>query len=288
MTSPWQVEELDLDAYLRRVGAPARPVSRAALDELHTAHVRSFPFENIDILLGQHRGVALPEIAAKFVERGRGGYCFEHSSLFAAVLERLGYDVRRQLGRVGDPLQAPRTHLVVIVTLEGEELLCDPGFGMSIVRPIPLQDGAEDDQDGWRYRVVRRDFDGPAAAGGPTWELHRLRESGWELMHTTDSLPVRPIDVVMGHHHTSTFPGSHFTTGLSLARHGDGRHTTVTLDAVTIRRPGEPTEHRPQRPGELVALLPELGVTLSDEETGRLLTRLTELGWQDPAAAQVS
>lgn len=33
-----------------------------------------------------------------------------------------------------------------------------------------------------------------------TWGLHRLREGGWELAHTTDELPVRPVDVVIGHH----------------------------------------------------------------------------------------
>ena len=40
----------------------------------------------------------------KFVGRGRGGYCFEHGALFAAALERLGYD--RSFERV--PASSPR------------------------------------------------------------------------------------------------------------------------------------------------------------------------------------
>ena len=40
-----------------------------------------------------------------------------------------------------------------MVTLDGERLLADPGFGMSVLRPIPLADGAEDDHGGWRYRL---------------------------------------------------------------------------------------------------------------------------------------
>ncbi len=91
----------------------------------------------------------LDAVQEKFVGRGRGGYCFEHAVLFAAAVERLGYDVERRLGRVGDPA-APRTHCVVAVTIDAERLLADPGFGMSVLRPIPLADGAEDDYGGWR------------------------------------------------------------------------------------------------------------------------------------------
>ena len=114
----WQVRDLDVDAYLRRVGVDVQELSVVALGELHEAHVRTFTFDNIDVLLEQHGGVGLPAIAEKFLGRGRGGYCFEHSSLFAAVLERLGYDVRRQLGRVDNPdAVAARTHMTVGVRL---------------------------------------------------------------------------------------------------------------------------------------------------------------------------
>src|SRR5262245_46201614 len=102
-TDHWQVDLLDLDGYLKRLGVSVREPSRMALDELHEAHVRAFTFDNIDVLLGQHRGVSLDDIQHKFVGRGRGGYCFEHATIVAAALERLGYQVQRRLGRVGDP-----------------------------------------------------------------------------------------------------------------------------------------------------------------------------------------
>jgi N-hydroxyarylamine O-acetyltransferase len=263
----WQIDALDLDGYLTRIDVAGGPPSREALDELHEAHVRTFTFDNIDVLLGTHPGVTLEAVQDKFVTRGRGGYCFEHATLFAAVLERLGYEVRRLLGRVGSPTLSPRTHCVVEVSLDGERLLADPGFGMSVMRPIPLFDGAEDDHHGWRYQVRRAD----RSVAGMGWELHRLREKGWELMHTTDELPVQPVDVTMGHHFTSTYPATHFRHGLMLSRHGDGRHTTVSTDAVTIRRPGEPTEHRDLEDGELEQLLDELAVPLTPEERSRLL-----------------
>jgi N-hydroxyarylamine O-acetyltransferase len=274
---PWQIDALDLDAYLKRVGVAAGEPTRETLDALHEAHVRTFTFDNIDVLLGTHPGVTLDAVQAKFVTRGRGGYCFEHATLFGAVLERLGYDVRRRLGRVGPPTSSPRTHCVVEVTLDGERLLADPGFGMSVLRPIPMQDGAEDDFRGWPHQLRRAD---PAVAG-PGWELYRRRQGGWELMHTTDELPVQPVDVTMGHHFTSTYPTTHFKHGLMLTRHSadqaDGRHVAVTADTVTVRRPGEPTEHRPLRDGELEELLHELEVPLTSDEETRLLEVVAKL-----------
>ncbi|UMG94830.1 arylamine N-acetyltransferase [Nocardioides sp. TF02-7] len=221
------------------------------------------------MLLEQHPGVGLDAVDAKFVGRGRGGYCFEHATIFAAALERLGYDVTRRLGRVGDPAagtQQGRTHMTVEVRLDGRRLLCDPGFGMSLLRPAPLADGAESDQRGWPYRVRRNDTGG--------WELHRHREAGWELTHTTDELPVLPVDVVIGHHYTSTFPASHFRHGLMLTRHLPGQHVSLTGTTITVRRPGRATEHRELADGELLARVRELGAGLTPQEEQRLVDRL--------------
>jgi N-hydroxyarylamine O-acetyltransferase len=269
--NPWQVDRLDLDAYLARVGAVAAPPSRAALDALHEAHVRAFTFDNIDVLLDQHPGVGLDAVQGKFVARGRGGYCFEHGVLFAAALERLGYDVERRLGRVGDPA-APRTHCVVVVTLDGERLLADPGFGMSVLRPIPLVDGAEDDHGGWHYRLREVPL-----GGGRSWAMERWRDEHWELMHSHDELPVRPVDLVTGHHFTSTYPPIHFRNMLMLTKHLPDRHVSLTHETVTVRRPGRPTEHRKMHDGELADLLDELAVPLNADEREALLTRVSGL-----------
>lgn len=272
----WGVDRLDLDAYLARIGVAARPPSREALDEIHEAHVRTFTFDNVDVLLDTHRGVDLDVVQAKFVGRGRGGYCFEHGTLLAAALERLGYTVERRLGRVGDPPTTGRTHCVVVVTLDGQRLLADPGFGLSLLRPIPLEDGAQDDYGGWAYQVrsVR-------LGSGRGWALYRQRQSGWELMHCHDELPVYPSDLVVGHHFTSTYPESHFRNALILAQHDPGRHTTVTDSSVTIRRPGQPTEHREISVLEAIDLLRELAVPFTEDELLRLTDKLLTLRGKD-------
>jgi N-hydroxyarylamine O-acetyltransferase len=268
----WQIDRLDLDAYLTRIGVTAQPPSRAALDELHEAHVRTFTFDNIDVLLDQHPGVGLDEVQAKFVGRGRGGYCFEHATLLAAALERLGYRVQRRLGRVGEPTLSGRSHCVIVIRLDDQPLLADPGFGVSLLRPIPLEDGSTDEQGGWAFRVTAVPI-----GDGRGWELHRRREGGWELMHTHDELPVHPVDLVVGHHYTSAYPSSHFRHGLTVAGHAKDRHTLVTHSTVTVRRPGEPTEHRQIAMEEVDDLLHELAVPLTDDERVRLLGKVADL-----------
>ncbi len=270
----WQVGRLDLDGYLSRIGVVAREPSSPALAELHEAHLRTFTFDNVDVLLGRHPGVGLDAVQDKFVGRGRGGYCFEHGTIFAAAMERLGYRVRRHLARVGDPdagTEQGRTHMVVEVVVAGERLLCDPGFGMSLLRPIPMRDGAEDEYPrGWRFRMRRTE------AG--TWALSRMSAQGWEVAHTTDELAVTPADLQIGHHYTSTHPDSHFTTMLRLAKFLPDRHVTLTQDTLTVRTPGEPTEHRALRDGELEEWLRRLEVGLTTDEQVLLLAKLRELG----------
>jgi N-hydroxyarylamine O-acetyltransferase len=267
-----------LDPYLARVGHHAEEPSVDALARLQAAHVRTHPFDNIDVLLEQHPGVTVEAVTRKFVGRGRGGYCFEHATLFHAAVVALGYDATLRLARVGDPQAAPRTHLGVVVTLDGVRWLADPGIGVPPLGPIPLEDGARNDGGIWPHEV-RRVAEGPS---GPGWQLWRERSGGWELMHTTDELPVRPVDVAMGHHFTSTHPTSHFRSTFMLARHdvaddGTPTQTTVTLDGVTERRAGAPSSQRPLDPVELPGLVSRLGAHLTDDETVRLVGRVGQL-----------
>ena len=66
-------------------------------------------------------------------------------------------------------------------------------------------------------------------------------------------------------------PTTHFRHGLMLTKHGPDHHTAVTHETVTIRRPGQPTEHRDLREGELEQLLDELALPLTPDEETQLL-----------------
>ena len=83
----WQTDLIDVDAYLAYTGASAS----SSLTELHEAHVRTIPFENIDVMLGLTPSLDLADIQAKLLGGRRGGYCYEHQLLFTGVLERRCY-----------------------------------------------------------------------------------------------------------------------------------------------------------------------------------------------------
>lgn len=148
-TDEWNVAALDLDGYLDRIGHPRVPPSAGALRSLHKAHVRAIPFENVDVLLGTHRGLQLDVIADKLIARHRGGYCYEHALLFAAVLEQLGYAVQRRIARVWPDRPGPHTHMMLAVAAEGTDYLADVGFGAGMLYPMPLRHGAVVSQAGW-------------------------------------------------------------------------------------------------------------------------------------------
>ena len=95
MTDSW------VDAYLDRIGAerPARPDGEA-LRDLHVRHLRTVPFENLSIHLGEDIVLDEDRLVAKVVDRRRGGFCYELGGAFGALLTALGYEVTPLAARV--------------------------------------------------------------------------------------------------------------------------------------------------------------------------------------------
>src|SRR5689334_20738806 len=121
----------------------------AALRRLHLAHRLAFLFENISIQEGGTISLALPDLERKFLDQGRGGYCFEHNTLFGAALRSVGFTFTALLARVrnGPPDAWMRTHMVLRVVIDGSPWLADVGFGgLGLMEPIPLDDGAQAQQ----------------------------------------------------------------------------------------------------------------------------------------------
>lgn len=259
MTDEWGIEAVDLDAYLARIGQERRAPSEAALRELMHAHVRAIPFENVDVVLGQHQGIALDVVAAKLVGRRRGGYCYEQSGLFAAVLEQLGYTVHRLSARVQPRRPGPYTHMTLVVDVEGRSFLADVGFGAGIIEPMPLIDGQETDQAGWPHRL--RHHDG-------WWTLQNATEDLLEFRLTE----MHRIDYEVYHHYTSTHPKSPFTGRLVIMTLEPGVSRKLLGRELTVEKPDGSKETTTVAPDELDAVLKDLGIELTPDELGRLET----------------
>lgn len=80
-----------VDRYLVRIGhAAVDAPTTAALRTLQDAHVRTVPFENLDIHLGWPLSLDLDDLAGKVIDRHRGGFCYELNGLFCALLVDVG------------------------------------------------------------------------------------------------------------------------------------------------------------------------------------------------------
>ena len=199
----------NLAAYLARTGYTGK-LDRTAetLRGLHLAHASTIPFENLDIQMGLPIHLDEASLQEKLVDRSRGGYCFEQNTLFMAALRALGFSPKPCEARVrlGNVVEMPRTHMLLLVGVEGVELLCDVGFrGEGLLHPLPT-DGAEHTQFLATYRIVPE---------GPLRVLQSLRPEGWLDLYAFVPEAREPIDFEVANWYTSTHPKSRFVTTLT-------------------------------------------------------------------------
>ncbi|GAB3550695.1 N-hydroxyarylamine O-acetyltransferase [Actinopolyspora lacussalsi] len=261
----WDVATVSVDDYLIRIGQPEPAIpSVAVLHALHEAHVRTIPFENIDVLLGSHPGVGLREIQHKLVGRNRGGYCYEHALLFAAVLERLGFTVSRHMARVQPLRPGPYSHMMLLVSFAEGDYLADVGFGV-VPTPIPLRDGVEVEQYGIPHRLSH---------DGTFWHLQHQTERGWESLHAFQPLPSSPVDYEVGHHYTSTHPNSPFVDKPIVMRPEPGKTRKLIGDELRVEHVSGEVERTPVPGHELGKRLRELDIELTERELSALRAKL--------------
>jgi N-hydroxyarylamine O-acetyltransferase len=219
---------INLDAYFDRINwRGGTDPTFETLAGLLRAHVLQIPFENFDVLLGRGVRLDLDSIQSKLIDARRGGYCFEHATLFGAVLEQLGFETSRHTARVVlfEPVTAAaRAHMFLTVRLPEGTFVADPGFGLFTSRvPIPLVDGAKARGDYETHWMVR---------DGERWILRaQLGDEPIDAWVTTLEED-NPVDFEMGSHFTATHPASPFVNRIMIsALTEEGRVTLMNRDA---------------------------------------------------------
>ena len=234
------MSEFDLQAYLRRIGyaGPLDP-TLAVLERLHLAHATHIPFESLDVLLGRPIRLDLAGLQEKLVAGGRGGYCFEQNLLLAAALREAGFEVRQLAARVrhrGDkPL--PRTHMLLLVRIEGADYIADVGFGgEGLLLPVPFRAAAECRHYAWTYRVVE---ESPGQ-----WLVQSLRASEWANLYSFTLEPQTREDYEMANHYTATHPDSPFVRTLIVQLPTPAARYALRDRELTVDRGGGRIERR--------------------------------------------
>lgn len=177
---------MELAAYLERVRFEGTPrVDLDTLRRLHVGHLRSIPYENVDVALGRGASRDLGVIFDKLVTRRRGGWCYEMCGLLAWALGEIGFAVTPLAGGVERAVRgdsAIGNHLVLLVDLD-RRYLCDVGFGDGLLEPIAiersvvrqnfLEFGLEPMDEGW----WRLDNHAEGSASSFDFQLERANEA---------------------------------------------------------------------------------------------------------------
>ena len=224
---------VDLDAYFARIGYDGpRTAELSTLQALHALHPAAIPFEAVDVLLGRGVDLAPAAVDAKLISARRGGYCFEHNSLFGRVLTTLGFEVEGRIARVVwmAPPEAPltsRTHMALQVAVAGEPWWVDVGFGGCVLTQ-PL-------------RLV---FDEPQRTAHEPFRLRRVgRNIGldvrlgedWAPTYIADPDAAVWADYEAGNWWTSAHPTSLFRNNLLVALTTPEARYTLLNSRYTVR-----------------------------------------------------
>ncbi len=226
-----------VDAYLRRLGVERSAWPDGAhvelLRELQLRHLRTVPFENLSVHLGEEIVLEEERLLDKVVGAGRGGICYELNGAFGTLLGALGFEVTLLAGRVhGEEgrLGIPYDHLALRVrTVDGDEWLADVGFGALSHWPLAFGERGEQEDPGGTFRIVSAGPDGAdldVVMGGRA--QYRLETRSRVLG-----------DFVAGAWWHSTSPSSHFTQSLVCSRlTQDGGRITLSGHTFKVTGPG--------------------------------------------------
>lgn len=239
-------------AYLARIGlldagvpTPTEPGPSdvALVADLQLAHLRTVPFENLDVHLGRPIVLDPERIHAKVVDRRRGGYCYELNSQFARLLASFGFEPSLVSARVARPdggLSDRFDHLALLVpcrTGAGEVVthLVDVGFGDAATVPVPLIDGVERDDRDRRIRarpVGETDRgDDPAGKAGhhrPEWDYEEDRGGGWAVAYRFETTPQDLAAFARRNEWQQSSPDSHFTGQILASLLTEAGRTTLS------------------------------------------------------------
>ncbi len=234
-------DAIDLDSYFRRVGySGSRAPTLETLRALHLRHALAIPFENLDPFLRRPVRLDLTSLERKLVRGGRGGYCFEHNLLFKAALDALGFRVAGLAARVvwnlPDGVTLPRTHMLLRITIGGQDYIADVGFGgQTLTGPIRLLADVEQATPHEPFRLL---------AAGDGFVMQVLIGGDWKSLHRFELQEQLLPDYELANWYVSTHPESRFVKNLTVALPAADRRYALFNTEFAVHHLGRPSERR--------------------------------------------
>lgn len=306
-------ERINLPAKWRLSLPEAQGVSRGPealsfLSALQRYALASIPFESLELHYSRTKVIEIDPQAVfqKIVDQGtgRGGYCMENNSFFAAVLRTLGFQIMSTGGRVHSSA-APSGdvgergvffgfgHMVNIVTIDGTSYMVDIGFGAGgPTKPLPLEDGKElvtvapNQRGRLRYGSLDQHEDHDAKV----WIYERLVDEtrGWTPCYCfPKAVEFLPADFEVMNYYTSTNRKVLFTyvvLAVKMILSDDGEEVvgeTILLGNNVERRIRGTKEDLGKLRGEeqrVEALEKEFGIRLSEMQRSGISGMVSAIG----------
>jgi N-hydroxyarylamine O-acetyltransferase len=210
-----QADNFELQSYLSRIGYQGEAkVNMATVTSMMRCQLFSVPFENLDVQAGKVVSMVPEEIVEKILGRNRGGFCFELNGLFAMALQALGIPYQFVAARpMLYPEKRPKTHMAIVLSMNGEKWLCDLGFGSYGIRaPMRLsQLDVEVKQDNDSF-MLSKNSDGELV-------LKALVEGVWANQFAFDLSAQDWVDFVPANYFSCTHPEAIFVRKLIIVLH---------------------------------------------------------------------
>lgn len=208
-------DNFSLQDYFSRIGFHGEAKADiATVTEMMRCQLFTVPFENLDVQAGKMVSLVPEEIVEKIVHRNRGGYCYEVNGVFSMALEALGIPYQFVAARpMFYPVKRPKTHMAIVLTVDGEQWLCDLGFGSYGVR-APMRLELLDVE-------VKQDFDTFAISklNEREYLLKALVEGEWANQYAFDLSPQEWIDFAPANYLNSTHPDAIFVQKFLVVLH---------------------------------------------------------------------
>jgi N-hydroxyarylamine O-acetyltransferase len=228
-------ENFQLESYLKRIDYQgALQPDATTLAALMRAQLFSVAFENLDVQAGKVVSLQPEHIVDKIVGQGRGGYCYEVNGLFAMALQALGYSYKFVACRpMFYPVRRPKTHMILLVEAEGEQWICDLGFGSYGIRaPIALSSLAQiQQQDFDQFRLITE--------ASESYVVQAWVDGQWVNQFGFEPYASEWVDFMPANYLNSTHPDTIFVQKLLVIKHhAQGRDILLGDQFKQIRADG--------------------------------------------------
>lgn len=232
---------VDVDAYFKRIRYTGdRTPTLQTLQGIHLKHTESIPFENLNPLLRLPVKLDIDSLQQKIINEQRGGYCFEQNILLSHVLKALGFDVRwlgaRVLWNRPEGIINPRTHMLLMVKINGEAYIADVGFGgLTLTAPLKLIADLEQSTPHETFRLIKQ---------GENYVLEAKVREEWKPLYRFSLEEQLLPDFEVMSYYLCHYHDSHFIKMLRAARSAPGYRYALNNNEFAIHEVNGATERK--------------------------------------------